>query len=74
MLRVYGGVSSFHPGGANFCFVDGSVHFLSDGITSSDLTDGEIQKLWDENILTAQPGVFQALSTRNGEEADHGGF
>ena len=26
------GFSSFHPGGAHFAFVDGSVHFLSEGI------------------------------------------
>ena len=33
--RYCGGYSSFHPGGANFCFGDGSVRFLKNTMKSS---------------------------------------
>ena len=39
---------SLHPGGAHFCFADGSVHFVSE---------------------TIQLTVYQALSTKAGQEA-----
>jgi prepilin-type processing-associated H-X9-DG protein len=68
--------SSMHPDGANFAFMDGSVHFIKYSIDS-----------WAQNPATGIPvgltfdlagpyketgvvrrGVYQALSTRNGGE------
>jgi prepilin-type N-terminal cleavage/methylation domain-containing protein/prepilin-type processing-associated H-X9-DG protein len=54
--------SSFHPGGANFVFADGSVHFLKNILADgADLPDGT-------TIYTPAQIVFQALGTRAGGE------
>jgi prepilin-type N-terminal cleavage/methylation domain-containing protein/prepilin-type processing-associated H-X9-DG protein len=54
-FAIFWAASSFHPGGCNFAFLDGSVHFLKDTINTAPPGTGGI-------------GVYQALSSINGGE------
>jgi prepilin-type N-terminal cleavage/methylation domain-containing protein/prepilin-type processing-associated H-X9-DG protein len=73
------GASSLHPGGVNFAFVDGSVHFLKDSINTMSFqqNNGQPVGITGDFINYSTPftvaagtqfGVYQQLSTRNGGE------
>jgi prepilin-type N-terminal cleavage/methylation domain-containing protein len=65
-LHQYFAASSMHPGGAFFCFADGSVRFLDQQIDSWNLSRDEIDAWYLTTIAPAkEPRLYQWLSTRN---------
>lgn len=60
--------SSGHPQGANFCFADGSVRFISNNIDSWHLSQADILQLNSGGQPSQQPRLYQWLSTRAGGE------
>ncbi len=68
---VMGGVSSFHPGGANVALMDGSVRFVNDEIDTGDLYPKDKPLLETNQAVTGESsyGVWGAIGSINGGES-----
>ena len=65
---IIGGVSSFHPGGANTAMMDGSVRFIHDDIDTGDVFVPERELLKTNQAVEGKStyGVWGALGSING--------
>lgn len=61
---------SYHPGGTQVAFADGSVQFITDTIDVGDLTQTPPSSQ-DRQPRKSPFGVWGALGTRAGEESNH---
>ena len=77
LLGTAEGACSFHPGGGNFAFCDGSVKFIKETIASwspyNTATGDPVGFTYGlpavrTTSVPPQPQVYQMLSTRNGGE------
>ncbi len=68
---VIGGVSSFHPGGANTAMMDGSVRFIRDDIDTGDVFVPKDRLLETNQAVEGKStyGVWGALGSINGGES-----
>ncbi|MBQ3430661.1 DUF1559 domain-containing protein, partial [Candidatus Saccharibacteria bacterium] len=69
---VIGGVSSFHPGGANTAMMDGSVRFIRDTIDTGDAIPPKARLLLTNQAVEGKStyGVWGALGSINGGESN----